>query len=136
MRISDWSSDVCSSDLPSTGRNRTACRAARGGADTSPAGLCQAPAFASHLHGGERPYRRVPGAAAPHSRCGGGNRTDPVRGHMAGGRRRKPADRTSVGEGKRGSVGLDLGGRRINKKKKTVYTQRHNAYKKQTRRTR
>src|SRR3546814_5392867 len=84
MRISDWSSDVCSSDLP-TGSRR--CR----------------PSV----------FRRSPSPAAPMS----ANRASLTR--LQGGRRlpayrtRPVGDRKSVVEGKRVSVLVDLGGRRI-----------------------
>src|SRR3546814_1469157 len=38
MRISDWSSDVCSSDLPSSGAE--GCATIRGMADPTPAAQC------------------------------------------------------------------------------------------------
>src|SRR3546814_14371411 len=79
MRISDWSSDVCSSDLGSTPpRARSGRGAARSPRQPTPRG------------------RRAP--PAPAARDGG--------------------DRKSVGQGKRVSVRVYLGGRRIIKKKK------------------
>src|SRR3546814_16398491 len=84
MRISDWSSDVCSSDL---GHQRHPGRRSR---------RTQA------RHGGRRP------------------RPLPDRRYRARRRRipRIAADRKSVVEGKSVSVRVDLGGRRIIKKKK------------------
>src|SRR3546814_15042850 len=75
MRISDWSSDVCSSDLPGPGPEKRA---------TSPA--------ATGTVGG-------------------------LAGDEDGGAGEEP-DRKSVVEGKSVSVRVDLGGRRIIKKKK------------------
>src|SRR3546814_12295431 len=97
MRISDWSSDVCSSDLAS--RMEAALRAGRlgswnldlltGRVDCSPA--CKAnfglPSDASFTYGTIL----------------------------------RALDRKSVVEGKSVSVRVDLGGRRIMKKKKTLY---------------
>src|SRR3546814_18367614 len=81
MRISDWSSDVCSSDLP----GRLAAGADR---------------LARHRGGmGRRHRRRVPGLAA-----------------VPGGHR----DRKSVVLGKSVSVRVDVGGRRIIKKKQNM----------------
>src|SRR3546814_6577012 len=102
MRISDWSSDVCSSDLragsfvgPSTRGPRRERMLAR------PGGFRRALS-------GHRPARwRIAG------RRGGALflpvRTDP---------QHHPEDRKSVVKGKSVSVRLDLGGRRIIKKKK------------------
>src|SRR3546814_7063903 len=56
MRISDWSSDVCSSDLDRGGRQGKGRRAARGGGD--PGGV---PARSAALHGS---HARGPAAAA------------------------------------------------------------------------
>src|SRR3546814_9085077 len=88
MRISDWSSDVCSSDL----RRRTVAAAA---------GLQRPPRAAVRLlhaghpdeHGGLHP-----------------GQSEPVRPGGARGAGRQP-DRKSVVEGKTVSVGVDLGGR-------------------------
>src|SRR3546814_20804441 len=94
MRISDWSSDVCSSDLGAFFFSARAAphkkmarpRAARGGPVSvpgrriAPAGPLIIPSFLEQV-----------------DRVGGG--------------RRKPPDRTSVGEGKSGSVSVDPGGR-------------------------
>src|SRR3546814_13623540 len=97
MRISDWSSDVCSSDLPGARwhRGRPVAHRQRG--------LAAQPA--------------VPGVAQP--TLAGATR---YRGHaLANGRRREHArrrdgsqpDRKSVVSGKSVSVRVDLGGRRI-----------------------
>src|SRR3546814_19550498 len=93
MRISDWSSDVCSSDLLRPHRrNRIA-------AVTS-----QAQALRKSL------YRS--GAARAN-----GDRPFNTRGPR--GKRRGCQERKSVEEGKSGSVRVDLGGRSIIKKKTT-----------------
>src|SRR3546814_18595933 len=98
MRISDWSSDVCSSDLFAWERNishlddswrlgprTTACFAAGWLVIGALAGLDSAPGSAMVV---------VPGLI----------------------------DRKSVVSGKSVSVRVDLGGRRIIKKKNTIYT--------------
>src|SRR3546814_11481678 len=99
MRISDWSSDVCSSDLSTGGRKRKA-----GGwpAAKPPSGASgrnwnndMGPKGADW----KKPAIRPPGAMNARSRRG-------------------RAERKSVVEGKRVSVRVDLGGRRIIKKKK------------------
>src|SRR3546814_17838875 len=82
MRISDWSSDVCSSDL--------------GRGDRVPAA-------------GRRDRHR---AGARPAQAGAGQ------GQGRGGKDRAQADRKSVVSGKSVSVRVDLGGRRIIKKKK------------------
>src|SRR3546814_17687761 len=90
MRISDWSSDVCSSDLQRVVRH--GLRAQRG-------------VLAGRGAGG-RPLRRLAGR-------GLFRRVD-----VQPGDRRQQGDRKSVVEGKSVSVRVDLGGRRIIKKKK------------------
>src|SRR3546814_16808417 len=91
MRISDWSSDVCSSDLPPN--------------DTLLSGAGQAGARASALAGLEARVGLVddvdPALATDHAAI-----------PMAG------LDRKSVVEGKRVSVRVDLGGRRTMNNKK------------------
>src|SRR3546814_12977964 len=99
MRISDWSSDVCSSDLES----------AVGQAILRPPGV-RSPA---ELRGGGA-AAGLPGQAS--HRAG-------VRLLSAPAGIEAPADRKSVVWGKSVSVRVDLGGRRIHKKKKkTDYT--------------
>src|SRR3546814_11055342 len=92
MRISDWSSDVCSSDLP--------LRLVSGSpANLSLVGSVMRAPWSWRAGRGRRPvagWRGVPGA----------------RPHRAG----RP-DRKSVVEGQRVLVRVDLGGRRIIKKK-------------------
>src|SRR3546814_15043543 len=91
MRISDWSSDVCSSDL----------HAPVGAASAAPTGIASATADARHrwitAWRAPRPLRR---SSAPRPAVA----------------QREP-DRKSVVEGKSVSVRVDLGGRRIIKKK-------------------
>src|SRR3546814_14439282 len=102
MRISDWSSDVCSSDL-AAGHTR------RGRPE------------ALHLH--HRPLQRqgrerggdVTTAARP-ARPGPAH---PRSARSPARRRPQDRDRKSVVSGKSGAVRVDLGGRRIIKKKKT-----------------
>src|SRR3546814_20042890 len=102
MRISDWSSDVCSSDLDARARTHAArprppeVHLERQG-PPPPEGPLGAP---EPLH--------LP--AAPEEPGGAGE-------GGAGGERR---DRKSVVKGKSVSVRVDLGGRRIIKKKKQV----------------
>src|SRR3546814_15117852 len=89
MRISDWSSDVCSSDLQI-------------GGDTA----------------GERFFLRI-GQRIGHRRFDEAGR-DAIDGDVAGCkflRQRLRQDRKSVVKGRSVSVRLDLGGRRIIKKK-------------------
>src|SRR3546814_12892190 len=96
MRISDWSSDVCSSDLPGGAERRwprNACGRARLPAFAERAGLAAGRA-------GIQPGRADTGTTG---RLGGAA--------TATGRRAE--DRKSVVEGKSVSVRVDLGGRRI-----------------------
>src|SRR3546814_12296987 len=96
MRISDWSSDVCSSDLAAT-------PASWGTSSTDAIG---------HPSGGG--LIRVRGARLPADAALAG------RGHswMGSCTTRQVQDRKSVVEGKRESVRVALGGCLINKKKK------------------
>src|SRR3546814_15665678 len=95
MRISDWSSDVCSSDLPIRGSRRsTASIITR--IRWATASCCGAPTISPTL-------RKRKSAS-----CG---RRPP--------RDRTHTDRKSVVEGKSVSVRVDLGGRRIIKKTTT-----------------
>src|SRR3546814_14993392 len=97
MRISDWSSDVCSSDLVPPPH-----------AVDLPGPLCQPQSALA----GEGHRRRADPGLRPRAERPGGAR--PGRRAAAAG------DRKSVVEGKRVSVRLDLGGRRIIKKKRTT----------------
>src|SRR3546814_17777026 len=95
MRISDWSSDVCSSDLG--GKLPQAPR-------RMAAGRCLRSARFARSAASVLGYRTV-----FHGERGNGGRDR--RG------RQRAGDRKSVVEGKRVSVRVDLGGRRIFKKK-------------------
>src|SRR3546814_18501821 len=90
MRISDWSSDVCSSDLPHLAGRQHQARFARG----------QVPAVARHAACRLQQLRLAP------------------RQRRSDGARHLRQDRKSVVEGKSMSVRVDLGGRRIITKKK------------------
>src|SRR3546814_16797517 len=101
MRISDWSSDVCSSDL---------CRGASTGPRSSPP---RGTGRGTRGRGGTRATRRPRRSGAP-------NRTAPQ--HPTSGlprsSRRRGGDRKSGAMGKHVSVRGDIGGRRVVKKKK------------------
>src|SRR3546814_15841078 len=100
MRISDWSSDVCSSDLA----RQPARRQAEGELRPGPAGRSHRP------QGAQGRLALVRGQLLPALPPGG----------AASGE-----DRKSVVSGKSVSVRVDLGGRRIIKKKKNT-TKQHN----------
>src|SRR3546814_17499167 len=117
MRISDWSSDVCSSDLT---------RGGPGGSRLFPAhpGDLRPPRGSPHPRRGD--VRHGPDRHAARLRTGGcDGRSD--RGRQGPGRRlpadRRGPDRKSVVEGKSVSVRVDLGGRRSIKKKTTKTTE-------------
>src|SRR3546814_19189679 len=106
MHISDWSSDVCSSDLARSDAQRLAHRI-----DVD-AGACALGIFALQQMGdaaGE--FDDFQAALDVALRVGQ---------HLAmfGGEQQGPLDRKSVVWGKSGAVRLDLGGRRIITKKK------------------
>src|SRR3546814_16054142 len=109
MRISDWSSDVCSSDLP--GHHARGVRAAseRGTAVAGARWLCAVlqAACASQLDVDALPHGADHRAQPPPAALG-------LRGAQYG----RVADRKSAGWGKSVSVSVDLGGRLIIKKKK------------------
>src|SRR3546814_12223636 len=97
MRISDWSSDVCSSDLRVRGGRRRAGKNERNHPGDEPdigRHIIACSDGAEHGGGAE-------GRSGCAGRCGGGG-----------------LDRKSVVWGKRVSVRVDLGGRRIIKKKR------------------
>src|SRR3546814_11739158 len=107
MRISDWSSDVCSSDLPP-------CDYAKG-----------CPGHSGAMAAAERsaPPRRpvCPRAASTPRRSGAAARDRSCRAYRRGcgeGRNSACQDRESGVEGKRGSGRVDLGGGLLIKKKK------------------
>src|SRR3546814_19238027 len=113
MRISDWSSDVCSSDLHSRAGRAVRRRPRRAHL------LCRG-AVAG------RPGRKQPGRSwqvlrSPESADPEGFARNLVRPQSP---RRSAADRKSVVSGKSVSVRVDLGGRRIIKKKKTKTPQK------------
>src|SRR3546814_20495787 len=103
MRISDWSSDVCSSDLP----HHPGAHASR---------LLRLRALRCRARLRLRGYLALPELLR---RFGTGRRL--IAGHAVGATAfEQGRDRTSVVEGKRVSVRLDLGGRRIIKKKQNI----------------
>src|SRR3546814_11387008 len=101
MRISDWSSDVCSSDL---------CHA-----PGAAARRCAASSTRSHAN--IRKQFSPESAAEQRRRDAGPDGASTLR---SGGFPRH-SDRKSVVEGKSRSVRVDLGGRRIIKKQKKTY---------------
>src|SRR3546814_19047652 len=117
MRISDWSSDVCSSDLhPTDGRAGSSGRRQERHAEVSlrrsryPGG--------AHRYGGAR--RRSLRRRADRARQSDDGRPGLPDAHLPGAAVAERADagkRKSVGWGKRGFVSLDLGGRLLIKKK-------------------
>src|SRR3546814_13740454 len=98
MRISDWSSDVCSSDL-------TARAFAAEARSTAESALSAAKATLAALDSEATALRKAIDNGASHHRA-----LDRIKA--------APGDRKSVVVGKSGSVRLNLGGRRILKKKK------------------
>src|SRR3546814_18127502 len=126
MRISDWSSDVCSSDLvgAATSGAELAILSAQSGHETTLVGRDV----------GEIPFR-IDGFLGRALLVRlvlriGFHRVLTVRTPI--GRRARPkvlsqgAERTSVVEGKRVAVGVSLGGRRLLKKKrKKIETRKH-----------
>src|SRR3546814_12763044 len=119
MRISDWSSDVCSSDLIAKASGSVASTAA-------PPTLSDSTTM---LHSSGESIR------APKSRSGQRSRglaskrgrrgTQPLRDGATRRAARPGKDRKSVVQGKSVSVRVDLGGRRIIKKNKKY---RHRKY--------
>src|SRR3546814_15842316 len=114
MRISDWSSDVCSSDLGFEGYKPLSPEAAVAAAPD----VLLISTRSLDLLGGRDGLRAIPEIAlTPAGREG---RVVVIDGLLL--------DRKSVVSGKSVSVRVDLGGRRIIKKKKDIvrYTSRHN----------
>src|SRR3546814_20889131 len=107
MRISDWSSDVCSSDL----RDRSRCRlrdrreVLTRSTTVKPANLIE---LARNRQPAEVLLANVLDENMSSSIKAGQNLVQAAK-----------ADRQSVGSGKRVSVRVDLGGRKLLKKKKT-----------------
>src|SRR3546814_19089304 len=110
MRISDWSSDVCSSDLGRIQKNG--------------APLLDDPVFAARLARVEialENLRIMHLRILANVQAGGAPGAESSMLKIVGTELRQglaALDRKSVVEGKRGSVRVDLGGRRILKKKK------------------
>src|SRR3546814_14145009 len=107
MRISDWSSDVCSSDLVASGASFTvgaARQACRAGVPRGRQGAAVDARQGGHVRLSHRRTRR--------------REDDRYRVHLPVGHQIQPGDRKSVVSGKSVSVRVDLGGRRIIKKKK------------------
>src|SRR3546814_14507880 len=104
MRISDWSSDVCSSDLPNL---KPFLRSGEHGIELRPAGE----RYRSDLALIRRIYDRVAVGVLPVT-------ADTELQIGIGHHDLSPLDRKSVVEGKSVSVRVDLGGCRIIKKKK------------------
>src|SRR3546814_11218106 len=103
MRISDWSSDVCSSDLGNVPAGRIHKKT------LTPSARCPPP---SRRSAGAPRSRPATGRCHPPNRAGGNRRN-------AHGR----PDRKSVGKGKSVAGGVDLGGRRTPENKTHRNTQ-------------
>src|SRR3546814_16121619 len=112
MRISDWSSDVCSSDL----RGRRRERAAAGGLDIEAASLCAGDRKA--LADRRLDPRRQPGPARHRlgPLCAQKLRTQ-LQGAGNGAQGAPQVDRKGVGKGKGVTGRVELGGGGIDKKK-------------------
>src|SRR3546814_11682182 len=127
MRISDWSSDVCSSDLrrpraaPRRGRRPRQRAALRPGAaglippEWRRNGAVRRPVFRPALH--KQGRRTTEDAMALRHDPQRVSAAEFIRGFAGW---RLQADRKSVVSGKSGSVRVDLGGRRIIKKKRKI----------------
>src|SRR3546814_14578530 len=107
MRISDWSSDVCSSDLKTQNYALSIAATTAHGLFSNPFSVMP-PTSAAKAHR----------AATPHSGPADARRGAQVRTHRFTLPADRIADRKSVGSGKSVSVRVDVGGRRIIKKKK------------------
>src|SRR3546814_10927153 len=114
MRISDWSSDVCSSDLvvPPRGRAVRGGDAAclKGVSTDAPQNVATGRAIPPNDVFLRRQEREKSGQPERHMRH---ESRDPLQ-----------PDRKSVVEGKSGSVRVDLGGRSIIKKNKFIFEMR------------
>src|SRR3546814_15615842 len=111
MRISDWSSDVCSSDLVLAGGEEQ-----RVGGDR--AGVVEADAAVDRR-------ARADTALDPGTGAGGVIEQQRIESPPRDGRtglRQGAGDRKSVVEGTSGAVRVDLGGRRSLKQKKSIST--------------
>src|SRR3546814_13721307 len=114
MRISDWSSDVCSSDL----RGRGEAGRSRGDGKGRDPGAAGVPVGARPSAGdlpGDGEAARAPAGRCPAAGRAAGAETEDGTATQA---------RKSVVQGKSGSVRVGLGGRRIIKKK----IEKHNRY--------
>src|SRR3546814_19186862 len=116
MRISDWSSDVCSSNLlcqpPRRGRVVAALVGAGGGRDRDDRSCPQRVS----QRAAARAVAQAAGAVSEHDRAQHGIARDPRRGVS---HRELRLDRKGVVLGKRGALLVNTGWRRyINKKKK------------------
>src|SRR3546814_17346093 len=108
MRISDWSSDVCSSDL------HIAYDHDDDWAQGFYEGMLRFPVEQS-FHAGRNAKATLLAGVTSAREVGAGDFIDvALRNAINAG------DRQSVVEGKRGSVRVDIGGRRITKKKKVI----------------
>src|SRR3546814_15017499 len=122
MRISDWSSDVCSSDLADERRCATRLHSrARRSAEPArrmarPGGQRALGQFLPEHRRDARSRLCPPAPRRRHRLSDRGGGADPRRP-----RRGPAAARKSAVSGKRGSVRVDLGGRRIIKKKKNKH---------------
>src|SRR3546814_16764272 len=111
MRISDWSSDVCSSDLPDAQLYASLAASFPG----------QMVDFASHTEDGKLIVVSVYSDTNPGELYLYNRDTGKARSLMQGRKwldKDAMADRKRVGEGKSGSVRVDLGGGRSDKKKR------------------
>src|SRR3546814_11792659 len=120
MRISDWSSDVCSSDL----EDRVAAAQRLG--DVADAARRQRHHVALGDKDGGAIAFEADGFAAAGVHVGSwacGVAVRRVASARTAGTPRMVADRKSVVEGKSGSGRVDVGGRRRVKKKKDIYNQ-------------
>src|SRR3546814_19169566 len=111
MRISDWSSDVCSSDLSAFDRHDISIAML--------ASLVQSIEKSIEIYNLMERDRRLGGLPAV------------IRQRIALATHGKPVDRKSVVEGKSVSVRVDLGGRRSIKKKRYKHKRKHKENKQQ-----
>src|SRR3546814_15657894 len=108
MRISDWSSDVCSSDLSQAPDRLSRTRPRRSPGRGVMMGIRTAARLSAHRHREWLPSRVQTAAQLPADRA-----SAPV-----GDAARRSRDRKRVVEGKSVSVRVDLGGGRFIKQKK------------------
>src|SRR3546814_16098058 len=115
LRISDWSSDGFSSDLPGPGgcARRPIC--APGSASARKPAACRQPASHGRTNSDDPRHFDVVGLGNPAYKRP--NKQTITRRTGTLGARRKAEDRKSGGKGRRGSGRVDIGGRRTIKKK-------------------